>query len=60
MMNKEAGKKRDKQLMDHEGKFWEKSANKKWRNIRIVGIPEEEERERRRRHIGANYSGELP
>ena len=44
--NKEAEQKRDKQLLDHEGKIREISDTKRRNNIRIIGIPEEEERER--------------
>ena len=46
MQNKEAEKKRGKQLLDHEGKIREISDTIKQNNIRIIGIPEEEERER--------------
>ena len=46
MENKEAEKKRDKQLLDHKGRIWEISDTIRWNNIRIIGIPEEEERER--------------
>ena len=46
MENKEAEKKRDKQLLDHEGRIQEISDTIKRNNIRIIGIPEEEERER--------------
>jgi len=46
MENEEAEKKRDKQLLDHEGRIREISDTIKQNNIRITGIPEEEERER--------------
>ena len=46
MENKEAKKKRDKQLLDHEGRIQEMSDTIKQNNIGIIGIPEEEERER--------------
>uniref|UniRef100_A0A452VDF0 ubiquitinyl hydrolase 1 n=2 Tax=Ursus TaxID=9639 RepID=A0A452VDF0_URSMA len=46
MDNKEAKKKRDKQLLDHQGRSRERSDTRKPHNIRIIGIPEEEERER--------------
>ena len=46
MQNKEAEKKRGKQLLDHEGKIREISDTIKQNNIRIIGIPEEEERQR--------------
>ena len=44
--NKEAEQKRDKQLLDHEERIWEISDTIRWINIRIIGIPEEEEREK--------------
>ena len=44
--NKEAEQKRDKQLLEHEGRIWEISITIRWDNIRAIGIPEEEERER--------------
>ena len=46
MENKEAEKKRDKQLVDHEGRIREINDTIRRNNIRIIGIPEEEERER--------------
>ncbi|RBM18135.1 hypothetical protein DEH69_13430, partial [Streptomyces sp. PT12] len=46
MENKEAEKKRDKQLLDHEGRIREINDTIRRNNIRIIGIPEEEERER--------------
>ena len=47
MENEEAEQKKDKQLLDHKGRIWEISDTIRWNNIRIIGIPEEEERERR-------------
>ena len=44
MENKEAEKKRDKQLLDHEGRIQDKSDTIMQNNIRIMGIQEEEER----------------
>ena len=44
--NKKAEQKRDKQLLDHEGRIREISDTIRGNNIRIIGIPEEEERER--------------
>ena len=44
--NKEAEQKRDKQVLDHEGRIREISDTIRRNNIRIFGIPEEEERER--------------
>jgi len=44
MENKEAEKKRDKQLLDHEGRIREISDTIRQNNIRIIGISEEEER----------------
>ena len=46
MENKEAKKKRDKQLLDHEGRIQEINDTIKQNSIRIIGIPEEEETER--------------
>ena len=46
MEKKEAEQKRDKQILDQEGRIWEISDTIRWNNIRIIGIPEEEERER--------------
>ena len=43
--NKEAEQKRDKQLEDHLGRIREISDIIRQNNIRIIGIPEEEERE---------------
>ena len=47
MENKDAEKKRDRQLLDHEGKIREFSDTIKQNNIRVIGIPGEEEKERR-------------
>ena len=44
--NKEAEQKIDKQPLDHKGRIQEISDTIRWNNIRIIGIPEEEERER--------------
>ena len=44
--NKEAEQKRDKQILDHEERIREISDTIRRHNIRIIGIPEEEERER--------------
>ena len=43
MGNKDAEQKRDKQLLDHEVKIQEISDTIRRNNIRIIGIPEEEE-----------------
>ena len=60
--NKEAEKKRDKQLLDHKERSQEISDTIKWINIRITGIPREEERKTKgsRIYIGTSYSWELP
>ena len=42
MENKKAEQKRDKQLLDHKGRIWERNNTIRWNNIRITGIPEEE------------------
>ena len=42
--NKEAKQKRDKQLLDQKGRISELSDTIRRYNIRIIGIPEEEER----------------
>ena len=44
MENKEAEKKRDKQLLDQRGRIRKVSGTIKQNNIRIIGIPEEKER----------------
>ena len=46
MEHKEAEKKRDKQWLDHKRRIQEICDTIKWNNIRIIGIPEEEERKR--------------
>ena len=46
MEREEAEKKRDKKIQEYEGKIRELSDALKRNNIRIIGIPEEEERER--------------
>ena len=46
MENKEAEQKRDKQLLDHEGRIQDIRDTIRPNNIRIIGISEEEERER--------------
>ena len=56
MENKEAEKKRDKQLLDHEGRFLEISDTIKQNNIRIIRTPEEEERKEGRRYTSPIYS----
>ena len=43
---KEAEKKREKQLMGHEGRLQEISDAIKWNNTRIIGTPKGEERKR--------------
>ena len=42
----EAEKKRDKKIQEYKGRIRELSDAIKWNNIRIIGIPEEEEREK--------------
>jgi len=44
MERREAEEKREKQLMDHEGRFQEISDATKGNNIRITGVPNGEER----------------
>ena len=46
MEKEEAEKKRDKKIQEYEGRIRELSDAMKWNNIRIIGIPEEEEREK--------------
>ena len=46
MMEKREAEEREKQLPDHKGMLWEISDTIKWNYIRIIGVPEEEERER--------------
>ena len=45
MENDEAQKKRERKLLDHEGRIRDLSYSMKWNNIYILGVPEEEERE---------------
>ena len=56
MEKKEAEEKREKQLIDHDGRLQEISVVIKWNNIKIIGVPKEEEREKDRRYIWANHS----
>ena len=44
----EAEKKRDKKIQEYEGRIRELSDSMKRNNIYIIGVPEEEERERGR------------
>ena len=46
MEKEEAEKKRDKKIQEYEGRIRELSDPIKRNNIRIIGIPEEEEREK--------------
>ena len=46
MEKDEAEKKRDKNILDHEGRIRELSDSMKQNNICIIGVPEEEEREK--------------
>ena len=46
IMKKGKLKKRDKIIQEYEGRIRDLSDVIKWNNIRIIGIPEEEERER--------------
>ena len=46
MEKEEAEKKRDKKIQEYEGRIRELSDAIKWNNIRIIGIPEEEYREK--------------
>ena len=43
--NNEAEKKREGKVMDHEGRLTKLSSLLKQNNIRIIGVPEDEERE---------------
>ena len=47
MEKEEAEKKRDKNIQEYEGRIRELSDAIKWNNICTIGIPEEEEREKR-------------
>ena len=44
MEKEEAEKKRDKKIQEYKGRIRELSDAFKWNNIRIIGIPEEEEK----------------
>ena len=46
MEKEEAEKKRDKKIQEYEGRIRELSDTIKRDNIRLIGIPEEKERER--------------
>ena len=46
MEKEEAEKKRDKNIQEFEGRIRDLSGAIKWNNIHIIGIPEEEEREK--------------
>ena len=56
--NRENEEKRDKQVLDQQGRVREISDATKQNSIRNTGIPEEPERERGKRYIGENYSRE--
>ena len=49
MEKDEAEKKRYKKILDHKGRIRELRDSMKWNNICIIGVPEEEERERGQR-----------
>ena len=51
MENNEAKKKRERKVMNHEGRLREFSELITHNNISIIGVPEDEERERGRRFI---------
>ena len=46
MEKEEAEKKREKKIQEYEGRIRELSDAMKWNNIHIIGIPQEEEREK--------------
>ena len=46
MENNEAEKKRERKLLDHEGRLRELSDSTKWNNIHIIGVAEEKEWEK--------------
>ena len=46
MENDEAEKRRERKLPDHKGRIRDLSDSMKQNNIRIIGVPEEEEREK--------------
>ena len=61
MENKEAKKKKDKQLLDHEGRIQEINDTIKSNNIRINWDSRRRgKKERGKRYIGTNYSGKCP
>ena len=60
MENRVPEEKRDKQVLDQQGRVREISDATKQNSIRNTGIPEEPERERGKRYIGENYSREPP
>ena len=47
MENNEAEKKRERKVMDHEGRLGELSNSLKYNNIHIKEVPEDEERQKR-------------
>ena len=58
MENDEAENKRERKLLDHEGRIRELSDSMKWNNIRIIGVPEEEEQEEREEGLCAQIIAE--
>ena len=46
MENNKAEKKRERKPLDHKGRLRELSDSKKWNNIHIIGVPEDEEQEK--------------
>ena len=56
MEKEEAEKKRDKKIWEYEGRIRELSDSMKHNNIHIIGIPEEEERERKGLKVYLNKS----
>ena len=60
MENIDPEEKRDKQVLDQQGRVREISDATKQNSIRNTGIPEKPERERGKRYIGENYSREPP
>jgi len=46
MENNEAEKKRERKILDHECRLRKLSDSIKLNNIRIIGVPEDEEREK--------------
>ena len=57
MENKEAEKKRDKQLLDQRGRIRKVSGTIKQNNIRRISGSQKRRKKRNRRYIGANYCG---